>query len=52
MLPSKVKLAKEIAGQIIAEVFVFDAWYWCQERVGFWEEKERLWGSQMKKNLS
>ncbi len=51
---SKVTLAKEIAGKIIKEevagVFAFDAWYLCQELVGFLEEKERLWVSRMKKN--
>jgi SRSO17 transposase len=51
---SKVTLAKEIAGKIIAEgiagVFAFDAWYLCQDLVGFLEEKGRLWVSRMKKN--
>jgi hypothetical protein len=38
---SKVTLAKEIAGKIIQEacVFAFDAWYLCQDLVGFWERR-------------
>jgi len=42
---SKVTLAKEVAGRMIAEgiagVFAFDAWYLCQDLVGFLEEKGR-----------